>query len=276
VNYYGETNGPEHQLFRRIAPIVEALYRAIYRATGKPVQPPALSAGMPEWCHNIADRLVLTVLKGFVAAAPQEKLDARNYGRIVGTLLRGIIFFCKDVPAGLKREGLLDLDSEKNKKIETMLDIPAIIAFASEKFKRPISNKDELIEAATAELGKKAERESEAFLSIGRYLLNRPTAEQHEFLCGIPEGFILFLNNDGGYAGQRPRTELYLLLLTFWPEIVEMQKAEPPKTCKFLLDWLEKQEGKQLVDDEKQFYGLCGEVGLVMAAPGHPRKSPPA
>jgi hypothetical protein len=62
----------------------------------------------------------------------------------------------------------------------------------------------------------------------------------------------------------------------FWPEIAEMQKAEPPKTCRFLLDWLEKQEGKQFFEDEKQFYGLCGEIGLVMARPGHPRKEPPA
>ena len=64
------------------------------------------------------------------------------------------------------------------------------------------------------------------------------------------------------------------MLLMLWPEIAEMQKSDPPKTCKFLLDWLEKQEAKQLVNDEKQFNGLCWEIGLVMAPPGHPRKSP--
>ena len=89
-------------------------------------------------------------------------------------------------------------------------------------------------------LERRADVQVEFLLTVGRYLLNRPVAEQHEFLCGIPEGFILFLNRDGGYTGQRRRTELYLMLMMLWPEITEMQKSDPPKTCKFLLDWLEK------------------------------------
>jgi hypothetical protein len=276
MNFYSETDGPQYQLFGRVAPICEALQRALYRETGRPLQPPILSSAIPEWCHNIADRLVLTVLKGIAGLAPDGKFEARNYGRMVGIVLRGITYVFKEVPAELKREGLWDLDPEKEKKIDAMIDMPVILAFASEMFHRPVSNEDELIKAGTAELELRLKREGEAFISVCRYLFNRPVAEQHDFLCGIPEGFKLFLNNDGGYTGQRRRTELYLRLLGFWPEICEMQKAEPPKTCKFLLDWLEKQEAKQLVDDEKQFYGLCGEIGLVMAPPGHPRTAPPA
>jgi hypothetical protein len=254
----------------------EALHRALLRARGKPIGPAALSKAMPEWCHNIADKLVLTVLKGVLDMDPQGKFEARNYGRMVGVLLRGVTYFVKEVPAELKREGLLDLSPEKKQKLQTMLDIPAILAFASNKLARPIANEDELMQAGSAELERRADVQVEFLLTVGRYLLNRPVAEQHEFLCGIPEGFILFLNKDGGYTGQRRRTELYLMLMMLWPEITEMQKSDPPKTCKFLLDWLEKGEAKQLVGDEKQFYGLCGEIGLVMAPPGHPRKSPPS
>jgi hypothetical protein len=290
MNFYGETNGPEYQVFGRVAPICEALHRAVLRATGKTLEPPALSKAMPEWCHNIADRLVLTIFKRLAGLDPQGKFDARNFGRMVGVILRGIIHFSKEVPAQLKREGLLDLSPEKEKKVESMIDMPAIVAFATEKLGQPISNEDELVKAGTVELERKVELQRESLFSIVHYLLDRPVKEQHEFLCGIPEGFILMLDNDGGYAGQRPRTDLYRLLLSFWPEITEMQKADPPKTCKFLLDWLEKQEGKEgvddegllkqepkkLVDDAKQFYGLCGEIGLVMGPPGHPHKSPPA
>ena len=287
MNLYGKISGPEHTVFGRIAPMGEALHRAVFRAVGKPLDAVELSGAMPEWCQNIADRLVLTVLKGIVGLAPQGKFDARSYGRLVGVLMRGIVHFGKEVPAQLKRDGLLDLDPEKEKKLESMFDIPAILAFVSAKLQRPISNNDELIQAGTEELERRVDVQAEFLLTVSRYLLNRPVAEQHEFLCGIPEGFILFLNNDGGYTGQRQRTELYLLLLMYWPEITEMQKAQPPKTCKFLLDWLEKQEGKEvaddedrlkqepkkLVDDAKQFYGLCGEIGLVMGPPGHPHKS---
>jgi hypothetical protein len=276
VNFYGKTNGPEHQLFGRIAPICETLRGAIYGAAGKPFEPFAISREMPKWCHNIADRLALTIGKGLVGLAPQSKFDARNYGRMVGLFLRGFIHFSKEVPAQLKQEGLMDLNPENEKKVEAMVDMPAIVAFASEKFGQTITNEDELAKAGTAELEKKVKAQGEVLFSVVRYLLDRPVAEQHEFLCGIPEGFILMLDNDGGFSGQRARTELYFLLLMFWPEISEMQKAEPPKTCKFLLDWLEKQEAKKLVDDPKVFYGLCGEIGLVMAPPGHPHKSPPA
>jgi hypothetical protein len=276
MNFYGESSGPEHLLFGRVGPICEALYNAAYRAAGKSPPPPSISKGMPEWCHNIADKLGLTILKRITDLAPRGKFDARNYGRMVGIVLRGIIYFCKEVPRGLKKDGLLDLDAGQEKRVEGMIDMGPVFAFASEKFQRPICNDGELMEAGSAELEKRATREAEIFLTIGRYLLDCPITEQHQFLCGIPEGFILFLNKDGDYAGQRQRTELYLRLLVFWPEITEMQKAEPPKTCKFLLDWLEKQEGKQFVEDEKLFYGLCGEIGLVMAPPGHPHKSPPA
>jgi len=276
VNLYGETSGPEHKLFGRISPMFEALHRALFHARGKPIEPAVISKAMPEWCHNIADKLVLTVLKGVLDMDPQGKFEARNCGRMVGVLLRGVIYFAKEVPAELKRDGLLDLSPEKEQKLESMVDMSAILAFASKKFDQPIANEDELMNIGSAELERRVEQQTTMLFSVGRYLLNRPIAEQHAFLCGVPEGFILFLNKDGGYTGQRRRTELYLLLLMLWPEITEMQKADPPKTCKFLLDWLEKGAAKQLVDDEKQFYGLCGEIGLVMGPPGHPRKSPPS
>jgi hypothetical protein len=289
VNYYGEKSGPEHQLFGRLAPVCEALQRAMFRATGKAVEPLALSNSIPEWCHKIADRLAVTIFKRVVGLNPKGKFDARNYGRMVGMFLRAITHFCKEVPAQLKRNGLINLEPEKEKKVEAMIDIPAMLSFASKMFNRPISNEAELGEAGAAELENKVEQQIGILLAAGLYLANRPVAEQHAFLCGIPEGFTLFLDNDGDLAGQKPRTELYLLLLMHWPEIAEMQMAEPPKTCKFLLNWLEKQEGtdfvdddgrlkrepKKLVEDQKVFNGLCCEIGLVMGPPGHPHKGPP-
>jgi hypothetical protein len=231
---------------------------------------------MPDWCHRISDKFVLTILKRLVGLAPQGKFDARNAGRILGVILRGAAHFYKEVPAQLKREGLLDLSPEQEKNVDAMIDVNAVLSFASKKLRQPISNEDELVNVATERFRKEAELQAPGLFAVGRYLLDAPIAEQHQFLCGIPEGFILFLDNEGEYAGQRRRTGLYLLLLMYWPEIAEMQKAEPSKTCKFLLDWLEKQEGKQLVEDEKQFYELCGEIGLVMGPPGHPHHSPEA
>ena len=60
------------------------------------------------------------------------------------------------------------------------------------------------------------------------------------------------------------------VLLTYWPEIEEMRQSQPPRTRKFLLEWLEKEEGKQLVRDEKVFYALCDDIGLDLTIPAIP------
>lgn len=56
-----------------------------------------------------------------------------------------------------------------------------------------------------------------------------------------------------------------------WPEIVEMQMAQPPRTRRDLLEWLDKQESRQLFEDPKVFYELCGDIGLDLA-PATPKK----
>jgi hypothetical protein len=127
VNFYGETSGSENKLFGRIGPICETLHLAVLRSTGRPPQPPTLSAAMPAWCHNIADKFVLTILKRVAALSPQGKFDARNYGRIIGVILRGITHFCREVPTQLKQEGLFDLAPEKEKKLVEMIDMGATI-----------------------------------------------------------------------------------------------------------------------------------------------------
>ena len=232
----------------------------MYRAAGKAVEPTEFSKELPGWCHSVADRLGITIFKGIVGLAPKGKFDARNYGQMVGFMLRAITYFCKEVPAELKREGLLELDPEKEKKIEAMIDMTAILSFASEKFKRPIADESETGRSWRGGARKKGGGAGFDFACHRSDLLSVPLQNRTEFLCGIPEGFRLFLNNDGGILRQRSRTELYLLLLMFWPEITEMQKAEPQKTCKFLLDWLEKQEkrGSNFLRMKSSFMGYVG------------------
>jgi hypothetical protein len=92
-------------------------------------------------------------------------------------------------------------------------------------------------------------------------------------LTGLPEGFKCFLTNEGDFAKAGKRTEIFIVLLMNWPEIEEMRQAKPPVTRKFLLDWLEKQEGKQLAESDKIFCALCDDISLDLAQPGHPFKT---
>ncbi len=148
----------------------------------------------------------------------------------------------------------------------------------SKKFNRTIATEDDLGAALESE-GEK--RLKELAGSVGRvlfHLLGQTTRQQHEFLRGIPEGFVMFLGATGKFSGDRGRTEMYMRLLVRWPEIAEMQKAKPAESRKDLLDWLEREESGNkgvpvpLVEDEKQFFDLCDDIGLEMKRPGPPIK----
>ena len=109
--------------------------------------------------------------------------------------------------------------------------------------------------------------------NLTKYALQQPVEDVFQFLSGLPEGFKCFLKSDGEFAKTGKRTEIFLLLLTYWPEIEEMRRAQPPVTRRFLLDWLEKQEGKTLCESECIFCAICNDIGLDMAPPGHPFNS---
>ncbi len=274
MNFYGPENRSEHTVAGRLIPLFEALQLAITKASKGPLSAPKHSAQLPTWCHNICDQLAKTIFSKLVVAAPQaEPFDLRNYGRIIGVLLRASVFVFKDAPAILKREGLLDLTEEREQKIDQMSGVELLLPFASEKFQQPISNEDELLSAASAHAKIKGSEWIGQLPNVLKFLVNRPVAGQYQFLCGIPEGFIMVLNNEGEFSKKSRRFEVFLLLLASWPEIAEMQKSQPPKTRRDLLEWLEKQEGRQIVEDEKVFFELCGDVDLDLAPPGHPHKA---
>ncbi len=108
----GEKNGsaqaprPSETIAGRLIPLIEAFDRAMKRAGGKQLGEPELSACLPTWVHNIAERLCKTILKYTLALEPKGQFNARNYGRMVGQLLRDAVFVLKDVETILRKEGL--------------------------------------------------------------------------------------------------------------------------------------------------------------------------
>ena len=244
MNFYGTETTEQHSISGRLIPLGEALLLAVERAGGQPVQEPRYSQVLPAWGHNLCAKLTTTIFRNMVEIAPKDnQFVARHYGQLIGVLLRAAVFFLKDAPALLKREGLWDLTKEQEAKLDKMSGLPLLFSVASEKFQKPVSNGDQLVEVGLENAGEKATHLAGGFFLVLRYLLDRPVQEQYEFLRGIPEGFKAFLNFKGEFVGDKRRLENYVLLAMYWPEIAEMQKEQPPKTRKLLLEWLEKQEG---------------------------------
>lgn len=272
MNFYGTTVGPQHTLFGRVAPMMEAMRLAICRAAEQPLPPVQLAHDLPPWVHRIADELTRTVFKGIVNLAPAtKKYHARKNGQLVGLLIRMVIFYWKDASAIWEREGLNKLTPEQEAKLEKMTGWEAACQHTSQMAGRPITTKKQVMKFWRQRLGEFALRMAKTNWTLINYTLHQPVEDIFQFISGIPEGFRCFLRTDGEFAKQGKRTEVYFVLLTYWPEIREMQQSQPPLTRPFLLEWLEKQEGKEL-SDEKIFSGICDDIDLDMSPPGHPFK----
>ena len=275
MNIYGTTVGPQHTLVGRIAPLWEAWRLAIHRAANQPPPLTRYAHTLPEWGHNAADELTKTVFKGLVRMAPKDnQVNAYKTGQMVGLLIRIGIYYWKEMPAEIEREGLNKLTPEKEQKLEKMSGWELLSPHASELAGRPITSQKELLKFHRQRITRLVIQQTRSWLRLINFILHRPLGEIAEFLSGVPKGFKAFLRTDGEFAGKGKRTETFFLLLIFWPEIEEMRKSQPPKTRQFLLEWLEKQEGKILYEDPKVFYELCDDIDLDMTAPGHPFKLP--
>jgi hypothetical protein len=277
MNFYGAETTEQHSLNGRLIPIMEALWLSMKRATGQPPQEAKYSTVLPPWAHKLCDKQMTTIFKNYVKAAPGDnRIVARHYGQIMGFLVRGVLFYFNEMRPQVEKEGLSDLIREQQNKMEEISGLPMLFSVASVFLQKPVAGGADLIEAGTENAEGKAKEQMARHVLTLRYLLERPVEEQYEFLQGIPEGFKAVLNLRGEFTGDKRRLEVYLALFHYWPEIAEMQQAQPPKTRKFLLDWLEKQVGAPLVEDDKQFYEVCDEIDLDMAPPGHPFNSSPA
>lgn len=252
--------------------MMEAMRLAIHRAAEQPLPAVELAHDLPVWVHNIADELTCTVFKGVVNLAPMtKKFHARKHGQFIGLLIRMALFYWKDAPATLEREGLNKLSQEQEAKLEKLVGWEPMCRHASNLAGRPITTKAQAIKFYTARIRQFAVRTAKSAWTLVVYALRQPVGDVLEFLTGIPQGFNCFLRTDGEFAKRGKRTEVFMVLLTYWPEIEEMQRSQPPVTRPMLLKWLEKQEGKTLSDD-KIFSGICDDISLDMAPPGHPFK----
>ena len=257
-----------------MAPMWEALWLAMLRAAKQPPFKPRFSPSMPDWGHNTANELTKTVFSGIVRMAP--KMDdstetlAHKAGKLIGFFIRAVIFYWREAPAQFEKDGFNKLTKEQVEKLKEWAGLELLLPHASELAGRPITDKGELVKFYRRRILDFVMQQIRSNLHLINIILHRPVEEIFQCLSGIPKGFKAFLNTDGEFAIKGRRTEIYFLLLSYWPEIEEMRRSHPPKTRKYLLDWLEKEEGKPLVTDDKIFFAICDEISLDLTVPGHP------
>jgi hypothetical protein len=254
-------------------PVLEAFWLAFNRARDQGSVEAEQSACLPAWCHHIADQFAKTVFKSMIGLDPKGQFDARNFGRMIGLMLRAGVFVFKEIEPLLRKEGLWDLSKGEERRLKEISGLELLFPIASKNWKLPIRNENQLLHQTERHVEKRALNLMESVRTVLAHLWGQSIEEQHQFLCGIPEGFTTFLDGEGQFTGDRGRTKLYLALLALWPEILEMQKAEPPKSRRDLQQWLIAEKQVSMVDNPDWFDHLCDEIGLVMKGVG--RKANP-
>jgi hypothetical protein len=275
MNFYGTTAGPQHTLFGRVVPAIEAMGLAVCRAAMQPLPVVQFANQLPLWVHRIADELTYTVFKEIIRLAPMsQKHNGRKTGRLVGLLIRMVLFYWKQAPAILEREGLTKLTAEQEKKLDKLVGWEPLCAHTSRMSGRPNTTRAQAKKFWLQQFQRFVWHMAKTTWTLTKFALCQPVGEVGEFLAGLAEGFKCFLNADGDFAKTGKRTEVYFALLTYWPEIEEMRQAQPPLARPYVLAWLEKQEGKQLMPSDHAFNELCNDIGLDFGLTGHPFKRP--
>lgn len=275
MNFYGTTTGPQHTLFGRVVPMIEAIGLAVCRAAAQPLPVAQFANQLPPWIHRIADELTCTIFREIVSLAPtSQKYHARKNGRLVGLLIRMGIFYCKEVDAIWEREGLNKLTAEQEKKLDKLAGWEPLCAHTSRMVGRPNITRTQAKKYWLQQLNRFIFHTAKMMWKLTRFALCQPVGDVAEFLGGLAEGFKCFLNTDGDFAKTGKRTDIFIALLTYWPEIEEMRKAQPPLSKPEVLAWLEKQEGKQLMPSEHAFSELCNDITLDFGLTGHPFNRP--
>jgi hypothetical protein len=263
-------SNPLGTVARQLIPVMEAFWLAVNRARGQGSVEPELSACLPPWCHRIAEQFAKTILKPLIVLDPKGEFDARNFGRMTGLFLRAGVFVFKEIEPQLRKDGLWDLSKSEQTKLKEVSGLELLFPIASKRLNLPIKNENQFFHQVEKQGEKGAIKWLESLKTVLVHLWGQSIEEQHRFLCGIPEGFMMFLDTEGQFTGDRGRTNLYINLLVHWTEIAAMQKAEPAKSRRDLQQWLIAEAKIPISNDEDWFDHLCDEIGLVMKGVGRP------
>lgn len=228
------TRSPDIDFENRVELIARVLARLIL-PPGHPVRSICPEPDVPSWCQRIGEQLNRTILKPLLALDPEGRgPDWENHGKMLGVVLRSIAF----------------LQQETAPLVKTQL--PRITA--------PKESRREPAEQAPQQV-------------IADFVVQRPPAEQQALWRGIAGGYGLFINEQGQLAASTGRTNIYLALLGFYPEIEQMRQSQ--KTRKDLLQWLALHAPWSLPHPDAASWldDVCDEIGLRLKSPGRPRKN---
>jgi hypothetical protein len=240
-----EPHSENFQTIKASQPIL-SIIKGLYDACGMPMYGPAATSDLlelPQWAKNICEQLRLTIFKRVLELIPEgEQMNWRTSGRMMGVCQRLAVYLKKTFA-------------------ETDFKHPAASRQSGDANKPILVPPTDLVEQMEG-----------AFIDSMDSALAQSSEDQFEFLCGLTEGYELFLDARGQFVGDRGRTTAFFELLSRWMEIEEMRKAKPSKTCADLYALVAPSLGDPRCERYEVFFRICRDISLSMTKRGRPRK----
>ena len=252
---------------------------------------------LPEYCYHIFDLYSRTIYKPFSpisevvtitdkerAATAQTveearaamKIDWDKMGSVFSMGERAMMFFENEAEPLLKREGLLDLPKEKDDELFRLLFGERWMKAKLAEFQALDKDKpvEEIIEKQATALEEKIKKVVPEWHQKAREWEPGATTKFH---TGAAKGSAGFLDQGGELHGEKKikLKNTYEILLTCWPEIDAMIKADPPKRMEDLWNWLTPFSHVYWIEiqDLDQLVSVARPIQLKLKEPGAPRKT---
>lgn len=246
--------------YRVAKPIRELLHQELTGGTTVTTLEP--DKVLPEWCVCIAQQLRKTVFKRVIELDPKQTVDWYKYGKLIGVMDRFESWVAFDVPEVIKREGLDQLTPAQESKVESVFNDAESRREIGKRLGRKIKAHESSDALADELEGKQAAAFKNIIQNAERLAAGQKPKNRAKFLQGRAEGFKLFLDEDGGFAGDRGRSNLYIELLALREEIEKLAAVKPRMTRPELHKWLLTEGQVKMSNNPEWFDHFCDEIQL--------------
>jgi len=236
-----------------------------YKQLGEDVKidPELPVSPLPHWAKNIMTKFGKTIMKPVLKLRPSKKTTCQDYGKIIGVLNRGIIFYRNGSRKIIEADGLDEISNEDWEKIQPEDQLRTHII---KQLGRPVAeheNLDGLIDELTEKRITHLEGlRAQAF----RFMASRSTKDNAMFHKGMMQGYEIFMDEDDHFCGDRGRTEIYMELFSSLHEIEKMRRMLPARNDSDLYEhlkpWYRFPNGREA--GAAWLRDVCDDISLYM------------
>lgn len=259
-------SGQEFTLFQQATDIQIELAES----AGLPVDhlPARSGRELPKWSSKILEQFQKTILKPILKLKPNGTVNWRNYGKIIGIIERFKTFLVHDVEQIFIEEGFDKITDEQWERIRPQFGEEEARHHLVRVLERPVADSEPLGDLVAEAIERWFEHFEKSKSNALWHVAQQNAKATALFLKGMTEGYTCFLDENGGYVGDRGRTNMYLDFLAHRLEIEKYRRTMPVKTRRDLQQWIIEKAKIRIQNDDKWFDHFCDEICLSMKGVG--------